>query len=178
MTELRQYGRRKKLHVRCTGNDSSDVARDRLLQRRPDRHRGAVEPWSGRHDLARILVVDETGPVGWLVLTPDDDPDELIAKLLAQRALAPTRPEPPALPSGDLTIAICTRDRPNLLRSCLERVCAAAAGRYEVVVVDNASRSDATARVVAKFVARQVVATDLSQSPISKVNGIRLPGGC
>ena len=115
---------------------------------------GAVEPWSDCHDRARILVVDESGPVDWLVLVPGDDPDEAITKLLAQRALAPTRPESPALPSGDLTIAICTRDRPDLLQSCLERVCAAAAGRYEVVVVDNAPRSEATAQVVEKFVAR------------------------
>jgi GT2 family glycosyltransferase len=114
---------------------------------------GAVEPWNGRHDRARILVVDECGPVDWLVLKPDDDPDEAIAKLLAQRALDPPHTEPAALPSGGLTIAICTRDRPDLLRSCLDRVCAAAGG-YEVVVVDNAPRSEATAQVVERFVAR------------------------
>ncbi len=115
---------------------------------------GVVEPWSGRHDRARILVVDDRGPVDWLILKPDEDPEEAIAKLLARRGPTDERPPLPEFPDGDLTVAICTRERPDLLRSCLEQVCAAAEGRYNVVVVDNAPQSDACALVVEEFARR------------------------
>jgi len=115
---------------------------------------GAVTPWSGSIRRARILVVDERGPVDWLTLDPDDDPEEAVDKLLSEHRVPDDRPPLPPLPPGDLTIAVCTRERPGLLHSCLERVCAAAGDRYEVVVVDNAARSDATARVVESFAAR------------------------
>jgi GT2 family glycosyltransferase len=115
---------------------------------------GVVEPWSGTHDRARILVVDDRGPVDWLTLDPEEDFEEAIAKLLARSGPTDERLPLPGLPDGDLSIAICTRDRPDLLRSCLERVCVAAGDRYEVVVVDNAPQSDASALVVEDFARR------------------------
>ena len=115
---------------------------------------GAVEPWTGRHDRAQILVVDERGPIEWLFLAPDESPDEAIAKVLARHGAMDGREPLPELPDGALTVAVCTRERPDLLRSCLGRLQAAVTDRYEVVVVDNAPVSDATAHVVENFAAR------------------------
>ena len=114
---------------------------------------GVVEPWSGRHDRLRILIVDDHGPVDWLILTPEEDPEEAIAKLLARNGPRDGRPPLPEFPDGGLSIAVCTRERPDRLRSCLERMCMAVGDNYDVVVVDNAPRSDATARVVEEFAA-------------------------
>jgi GT2 family glycosyltransferase len=115
---------------------------------------GVVEPWSGRHDRARILVVDDRGPIDWLILTADDEPEEAIAKLLARNAPTDARPPLPSVPKGRLTVAVCTRERPDLLRSCLERLCTADGDGYPVVVVDNAPRTGGTDQVVSEFAAR------------------------
>lgn len=115
---------------------------------------GAVETWTGRHDHAQILMVDERGPLGWLLLGPGDSGEECVARHLSQLGERDERPAPPPLPAGAMTIAVCTRERPNFLRACLERVYRAAGKDYEVLVVDNAPRSDATERVVDLFADR------------------------
>jgi GT2 family glycosyltransferase len=51
-------------------------------------------------------------------------------------------PGPPA------TVVICTRDRPASLAACLRSVLALSYPRFDVVVVDNAPRTDGGARVV------------------------------
>ena len=114
---------------------------------------GAVETWSGRHDHAQILIVDENGPIDWLLLGPEDSGEECVAKHLAQLDGSNARPALQGLPTGDLTIAICTRERPNYLRACLERIYRSRPP-YPVLVVDNAPRSDATERVVDLFTDR------------------------
>ena len=112
-----------------------------------------METWSGRHDHAQILIVDENGPIDWLLLGPEDSGEECVAKHLAQLDGSNARPALQALPTGDLTIAICTRERPNYLRACLERIYRSRPP-YPVLVVDNAPRSDATERVVDLFTDR------------------------
>jgi GT2 family glycosyltransferase len=70
-----------------------------------------------------------------------------------RRELAP----PPAATPVDVTAAICTRARPELLEACLRSLAAAglpggsngAGARREVLVVDNAPPDDATRRLVA-----------------------------
>jgi GT2 family glycosyltransferase len=65
--------------------------------------------------------------------------------------LAGKRPQTPAL---DLTLAICTRDRPELLGACLAsilRVQEAAPRRFQVMVVDNAPSTPATRDLVASL---------------------------
>lgn len=57
----------------------------------------------------------------------------------------------PGAPSGagpHVTVAVCTRDRPDDLRGCLASLAGLAYGHYEVLVVDNAPRTDATERLV------------------------------
>jgi GT2 family glycosyltransferase len=112
---------------------------------------GAVETWSGRHDHAQILIVDERGPVDWLLLGPEDAGEECVARHLSELPGTDDRPDLPELPAGDLTVAICTRERPSFLRACLERVRAAVNDHYEVLVIDNAPRTDATERIVELF---------------------------
>jgi GT2 family glycosyltransferase len=111
---------------------------------------GAVEPWSGRHDRAQILIVDQYGPVDWLLLGPEADMVEEVAKRLAQTTEG-DRPTIPALPSGQITIAVCTRERPHYLRGCLDRLHATVGDRYEVLVVDNAPHTGATTTLVEEF---------------------------
>lgn len=57
----------------------------------------------------------------------------------------------PARPLPDATVAICTRERPDDLRRALAGVSALDPGPSEVLVIDNAPRSDATRSVVADF---------------------------
>ncbi|MGY1670995.1 glycosyltransferase family 2 protein [Geodermatophilus sp. SYSU D00710] len=58
-------------------------------------------------------------------------------------------------PSGsdakDVTIAVCTRDRPEYLRDCLAAISLLNASVAEVLVVDNASRDDRTREVAHSF---------------------------
>ncbi len=55
----------------------------------------------------------------------------------------------PAAPS--CTIAVCTRDRPEDLTRCLEALSRLPDDGQEIVVIDSASASDATRRVVERF---------------------------
>src|SRR5439155_5962763 len=50
-----------------------------------------------------------------------------------------------------LTVVIATRNRPELLKRCLEIILADARDGDEVVVVDSASSTDETARVAASY---------------------------
>ncbi len=117
---------------------------------------GAVETWSGRHDHAQLLIVDERGPLDWLLLGPDDSGQNRVAERVRELRSDDHRPELPVAPDGDLTIVVCTRERPNFLRACLERLALAAGDRYPILVVDNAPRTDATARIVELFGERGV----------------------
>jgi hypothetical protein len=51
----------------------------------------------------------------------------------------------------DITVCICTHDRPNYLRDCLEGLSRQTAGAesFDIVVVDSASTGDAPARMAA-----------------------------
>jgi O-antigen biosynthesis protein len=57
--------------------------------------------------------------------------------------------ETPMLP--ELTVAICTRDRPRQLAECLKAMQNLKVAPREILVVDNAPRTDATERVAAQF---------------------------
>src|SRR5574341_2112739 len=54
-----------------------------------------------------------------------------------------------SLSSPPISIVVCSRDRAEWLQRCLASLTKLEYERFEVVVVDNASRDDATARVVA-----------------------------
>jgi glycosyltransferase involved in cell wall biosynthesis len=52
------------------------------------------------------------------------------------------------------SVVVCTRDRPHLLRGCLESLIADDIGSGEIIVVDNAPSTDATQRLVAQYPVR------------------------
>ena len=55
-----------------------------------------------------------------------------------------------------VSVVVCTRDRPDELEGCLAALAAQRYPPYEVIVVDNASRDEATRRVAARWSARYV----------------------
>src|SRR5262245_56705774 len=74
-----------------------------------------------------------------------------------RKELAPAAPSDPVAPS--LTVAVCTRDRPERLRRCLESVRGAIGGvspAPDVLVIDNASADARTADVAAALGVRCV----------------------
>lgn len=61
-----------------------------------------------------------------------------------------TGPDVVEEPLPSITVAVCTRDRPEDLARCLEAISKLDYPDYEVVVVDNAPATDATRRIVAE----------------------------
>lgn len=57
----------------------------------------------------------------------------------------------PVTPEPGISVVICTRDRVDTLRRCLAAVQALAYPTFEVIVVDNASSTDATRLLVESF---------------------------
>jgi glycosyltransferase involved in cell wall biosynthesis len=108
-------------------------------------------------------------PVGklWLPLRGGVVPAAHVRKAIAEdiwlneritrlALLAHLEPAPPADALPSWTVIICTRDRPADLRRCLEALTSGAPAGGEVLVVDNAPTTDATARVAADFPVRYV----------------------
>ncbi|MGY1827727.1 glycosyltransferase [Blastococcus sp. SYSU DS0541] len=65
-------------------------------------------------------------------------------------------PDLPPVDGSVVTVAICTRDRPDDLRRCLEAVAGLDTRPADVLVVDNASRDDRTRQVAEEFGVRYV----------------------
>jgi GT2 family glycosyltransferase len=71
---------------------------------------------------------------------------EILLAGSVRRALIPAAPSPP---TRTLTVAICTKDRPDLVKRCLNAVAAIRTPWVEIMVVDNASTTSATRDIVA-----------------------------
>jgi GT2 family glycosyltransferase len=71
---------------------------------------------------------------------------EILLAASVRRELEPASQLPPA---RTLTVAICTKDRPDLLKRCLDAVASIRPPWVEVTVVDNASKTTATRDIVA-----------------------------
>ena len=133
-----------------------------------------LEPlaWQPEENGAHVLVRHGMDLVGRLWLDRADHPDgltaealealarqkltvELTRRLLYRELIAGLdlgRPPPPSL-----TITVCTRNRPVMLRRCIESIRATCAQHpelatsVEILIVDNAPPDDATRDVVADF---------------------------
>ena len=107
---------------------------------------GLIGPSVGR----RLLGAGYPSP--WAGLEPASAPaiNTVIAltaplRLLDQQARREADGGPP------VTLAICTRDRPQALERCLRSIAAARPAPDEVIVVDNAPGTAATRAIVARF---------------------------
>lgn len=73
-------------------------------------------------------------------------------RLVADRGLAAVEhPGRPITDARDVTVAVCTRDRPDDLRRCLAAIGALTSAVAEVLVVDNASADSSTRDVAGEF---------------------------
>jgi glycosyltransferase involved in cell wall biosynthesis len=129
-----------------------------------------IEPVWGleAYEGLRLLVRRHGQPIGWAYLATSGQPmvssrqiqDTILAQLgwtLVGLALAP----PPcdtahAVPPLAVSVVVCTRDRADQLERCLDAVLALDHPGFEVMVVDNASTTDATARLAARLPVRYV----------------------
>jgi glycosyltransferase involved in cell wall biosynthesis len=109
----------------------------------------------------RMLVRYRGQPVGWVELPVGRGRSKLSAEhiraaitdqlgvelmaLVFGDAPGSARQVSPRLPT--ISVIICTRDRADQLEGCLDAVLTQDYPRYEVVVVDNASRTDETVRL-------------------------------
>ncbi|MGY1786724.1 glycosyltransferase, partial [Geodermatophilus sp. SYSU D00698] len=92
-------------------------------------------------------------------LTVPGDPDDVLPRLAEValrevghpgRGAAPGRPAA-ALSGADVTVAVCTRDRPGDLAHTLHSIGELSTPVAEVLVIDNASRDESTRQVVERF---------------------------
>ncbi len=104
----------------------------------------------GRYVGAQALVWDRGVPIGWVALPVTNGE---VSRHVVERALSTCRSpvrgvDAPRSPSPSLTVAVCTRDRPDDLARCLEALERLEPAADEVLVVDNAPTSDASERLV------------------------------
>jgi glycosyltransferase involved in cell wall biosynthesis len=115
-------------------------------------------------DWARVLVRQRGRPLGWVQLEQVDG--EFSAEAL-RRALvselgahvmcaSPDDASTFESPSPPISVIVCTRDRAASLERCVQSLCALEYPEFEVIVVDNASVTDATRDVAARFNVRYV----------------------
>jgi glycosyltransferase involved in cell wall biosynthesis len=83
---------------------------------------------------------------------PADAVGALESLLAIERPLAELKVEPRPNPENPtITVAICTRERPNDLERCMTSLKASTERPFEILVIDNAPESDSTRRVVERF---------------------------
>lgn len=118
-----------------------------------------------RYDGARILVRAGRRPLGLLDLALAPRETAIAASRIesASRALGLSSGSMRGTDSIDddaalppISVVVCTRDRPESLARCLAALARLRYPGFEVIVVDSASRDDATAQVVAASFARYV----------------------
>jgi GT2 family glycosyltransferase len=112
---------------------------------------GASVSFSDQYVRAKLLVVDEEQPQSWkeVDLPKGSTFEDLRRSALQGLPKISTLPKPPES-ERSVSVAIPTHERPEHLNRCLGSLRAAIAGvpGAEIIVVDNANRTDRTERVV------------------------------
>jgi glycosyltransferase involved in cell wall biosynthesis len=112
----------------------------------------------------RVLLRRGDLPIGWITIARPDGPidDERLAREMIDRmgerlrvaalwrSLSPAAADRPVAPPP-ITVVVCTRDRTESLARCLRSLRDVSYGEVEVVVVDNAPATAATADLVASM---------------------------
>ncbi len=132
---------------------------------------------------ARLFGNDFAAPLPALAPEPRE-PGDVAALLARDRPLAALRSELASVAAGasspgaaDVSVVVCTRDRPAALERCLASLRALATPPREIVVVDNASRGDATRQLVATLDDIRYVAEPRPGLSISRNTGVGATGG-
>jgi GT2 family glycosyltransferase len=108
------------------------------------------------HDL--YLLIRRNGqPQGSLLI---ENPGPTVDRARLAGAIATVKRQAPCSPSESISpqsvsVVICTRDRPELLRTCLQSLSGIAGTPHEIIVVDNGSGPE-TAQVAANYRVRTV----------------------
>lgn len=114
------------------------------------RHRGRPvgRIWLSRAEHGPVVSVDRLAP-----LVAEATHETLDALLVTDALIESWVGDAPAPSVPDLTVAVCTRDRPDLLRRCLAALTdmRGAAPGIDILVVDNAPPDDGTQRATAEF---------------------------
>jgi GT2 family glycosyltransferase len=97
--------------------------------------------------------------------------EEPLAQLEARREGRPPRT------SLSSSVVVCTRERPETLRRCLESITAAAVPPEEVIVVDNAPQTALTRQVVGDFPAVRWVAEERRGLSAARNTGVAEASG-
>jgi GT2 family glycosyltransferase len=108
-------------------------------------------------------------------VSPASDPTAILA---CGRPLASLRERLAGAPDAggappDISVVVCTRDRPQALARCLESLRAARPAPREILVVDNAPTSDATQRLVAAMPDVRYVRESRPGLSIARNTGVR-----
>lgn len=148
----------------------------------PPERLGLAEGSEGAFALLRV----DGRPCGQAVLRPLDlaRAEPAIAKLLRVASssaweallahqLRVTPPQAPMGPLPSIDIVVCTRDRPDDLEKCLGDLQALPDEGQTCLIVDNASRTDATRRLVERFPAMRYVREDRPGLDIARNRALR-----
>ncbi len=116
-----------------------------------------IEALEGLGDAVAVeaLVRRNGEPVGWVRLPLADGrcSSAEIRAALGRLRFPPPRTIAPA-PGPMVTVAVCTRDRPEDLAACLHSLERSDYGSFEILVVDNAPSSEATRLLVERRAGR------------------------
>jgi GT2 family glycosyltransferase len=138
---------------------------------------------TGRHNEAFVLLRFHGRPIGTLRVPSEGGriTSEGIRRAVEQdyelvwavseesclRRIAGPRVWPPPRSECSFTIVVCTRDRPDPLRACLESLAKLSIAGGTVLVVDNGSGGDETQRMVSEF------GFDYAREPTPGLNAAR-----
>ena len=106
---------------------------------------------------------------------PDVDPDAASIRDLCARVLGEFHPED-CEGQCDVSVVICTRNRADLLRSCLESLRRQHCKPAEIIVVDNASLTDDTRKVADELRVRYI-REDVPGLDVARNTGARAAKG-
>lgn len=125
----------------------------------------------GRRVLGQVYVGIEDGTVSATSIVSALNADETLrgrlSRLIVEEQMLRTEP---AEPFPSWTVVVCTRDRPELVRRCIESLLPECDASGEIVVVDNAPSTDATARITERYNVKYV------REPAAGLNRARAAG--
>jgi GT2 family glycosyltransferase len=118
-----------------------------------------------RFQWARLLVWSGDVPRGFIALRVMDGSVNA-ADAITETALLPAATaERAELSTPPMTVAVCTRDRPEHLKAALENLAELDYPQFEVLVVDNNPASGLTAPVVEAFLSKADIAVRIVDAP-------------